>query len=158
MNLQFSNVPRYPGGLNFSDLNGNQTGFTSVTTSIPGAFTYIPSTQQFVVKPTTLVNVLYVYDRANLSNSPSRIIDLAPLDISSLADITYIHPEDPNGGQLLLTNLDHFYVIDLNGTLLAQYANTMRVSMVGAITSGPYAGDFAGIYSANNDLVIFALP
>lgn len=148
-----------PRGYHFADLNGNQTGFTTVPTSlVPNTFTYIPSTQQFAIRRTSPANVIFVHDRSNLAGPAVRSIDLAPLGIMSFSDITYMHPEDPSGGQFLITTLANFYVIDMNGTLLAEYANPMRVTGVGALTSGRYAGDFAGIYNSNNDLVIFTLP
>jgi hypothetical protein len=149
----------FPRGFLFSDLNGNQTEFTALPNTLsPSSFTYIPGTRQFAIRRTLPANVLFIYDRSNLSGAPVRSINLATLGIASVGDVTYMHPEDPSGGQFLITTLDKFYVIDFAGNLLAQYANPMKVSGVGAITSGPNAGAFAGIYNPNNDLVLFTLP
>lgn len=146
-------------GFVYSDLQGNQTEFAATpSTLVPSSFTYIPSTRQFAIRRTTPTNVLYIYDRDNLTGAPVRSIDLAPLGIASFSDVTYMHPEDPSGGQFLLNTASDFYVIDFNGNLLARYPNPMKVTGVGAISTGPYAGSFAGIYNPNNDLVIFTLP
>jgi hypothetical protein len=149
-----------PRGYLFYNLNGTQTAFSAVpsATLLPNTFTYIPGTQQFAVRRTAPATTIFIYNRANLAGAPVRSIDLAPLGITSVLDITYMHPEDPSGGQFLITNLANLYVVDLNGALLAQYPNTLHVGGVGALTSGPYAGNFAGIYVQNNDFIIFSLP
>jgi hypothetical protein len=154
----FHRSPR-PRGFLYSDLNGNQTDFTVTPSTLsPSTFAYIPGTRQFAIRRSSPTNVLFIYDRNNLAGAPVRSINLAPLGIASFTDVTYMHPEDPSGGQFLLNTFTDFYVIDFNGNLLAHYLNPMHVTGIGAISSGAYAGAFAGIYNQNNDLVIFTLP
>jgi hypothetical protein len=143
-------------GFLFSDLNGNDTAFSS-TSFVSSNFTYIPDSRQFVIRRSTPTNVLFIHDRDDLGGPPLRSISLSALGLTSTSDVTYFRSDDPNGGRLLLNTLDRFDVIDLNGNLISQYPNSMHVLSVGAISSGPYAGAFAGI-NLNNDLVIFTLP
>jgi len=148
-----------PRGFDYVDLNGNETGFDAISTSfVPSAFTYIPTTQQYAVRRSSPASTLFILDKNNLLGSAVRSIDLAPLGVVSIRDVAYAHPEDPTGGQFLVATDNNLFLIDFNGNLIAKYDNPMHVTSLGAISSGLYAGAYAGIYTANDELFIFNLP
>lgn len=151
--------PPLPRAFYYYDSNGNKVGQDNMpTTYVPGGFAYIPTTQQYAIRKNTDAHTIYIYDRANLLGQPTRTIDLSSLGVTTITNLCFSHPEDPSGGQFLVVADGKLLMLDFAGHLIARFNNPPHINSARVITSGPYAGNYAGMYTANDELFIFALP
>jgi hypothetical protein len=148
-----------PRAFYYYDANGNQVGQDNFPTTLtPSTFSYIPTTRQYAIRKSTPANVIYIYDRDNLFGNPVRSIDLSPLGVTSTSNFTFANPQDPSGGQFVVVAGDKILMLDFNGKLIARINNTLHLNSIRSITTGPYAGNYVAMWTANDEMFIIALP
>jgi len=142
------------------DNRGNLVDRVPVRFNLP-AMDFIPSRKAFVAcrrsDPTTL---LFFSRTGALLNS----IDLASTGIDQIKGIAFFNPNDPTGGNFLISSSSathQMFVIDSTGAVRAQfdYRATLGVIAPGdlaQITSGPLRGAFSLLDAG--EIVIFRLP
>ncbi len=125
------------------------------------AMDFIPTRKVFVARRRSEPTTLVFFSRAGaLLNS----IDLTSTGIDQIRAIAFFNPNDPTGGNFLISSsgaTHQMFVIDSTGAVRAQFDYQAKLGVVGAgelaqITSGPLRGAFSLIDSG--EIVIFQLP
>lgn len=129
-----------------------------------GGLAYIRSTDEFAANNTYSPATIDILDRSGVVNRTFDLSAHIPAT-SGIVDIAHFQPTPtPGDGEFMVLVAGPYRLLqlDFSGNFITEYStaplDAPQLLSVKAITSGPYAGAWAGVELNNNELIIFTLP